>query len=95
MGIVKEELTENRLNLTVKGDIEMTQDLIGELASPKYKFTSKGQYQLESKEDMKNRDVQSPNIADALVYTYYFSERGSAIIKSATNYWNNKKNFNY
>lgn len=37
-----------------------------ELANPKYKITSTGKLQLESKEDMKKRGVASPNVGDAL-----------------------------
>ena len=41
-----------------------------ELANIKYKFNSKGQIQLESKEDMKKRGLPSPDVADALVLTF-------------------------
>lgn len=40
-----------------------------ELAQPKYKITSLGKLQLESKEDMKKRGVPSPNVGDALALT--------------------------
>ena len=40
-----------------------------ELAQPKYKITSAGKLQLESKEDMKKRGVASPNVGDALALT--------------------------
>jgi len=40
-----------------------------ELAQPKYKITSAGKLQLESKEDMKKRGVPSPNVGDALALT--------------------------
>lgn len=40
-----------------------------ELAKPKYKITSTGKLQLESKEDMKKRGVPSPNVGDALALT--------------------------
>ncbi len=40
-----------------------------ELAGPKYKITSQGKIQLESKDDMKKRGVKSPNVGDALVLT--------------------------
>lgn len=41
-----------------------------ELAQPKYKITSNGKIQLESKEDMKKRGVASPNVGDALALTF-------------------------
>ena len=40
-----------------------------ELAAPRYKITSNGAMQLESKEDMKKRGVKSPNVGDAFVLT--------------------------
>ncbi len=40
-----------------------------ELAKPKYKIKSNGKMLIESKDDMKKRRVQSPNVADALVLT--------------------------
>lgn len=46
------------------------QDLIGELSVPRYKFTSNGKLQLESKDDMKRRGIASPNKADAFVLTF-------------------------
>lgn len=41
-----------------------------ELANVKYKFNSKGQLQLESKDDMKKRGLSSPDVADALMLTF-------------------------
>lgn len=40
-----------------------------QLAQVKYKITSTGQLQLESKEDMEKRGIQSPDVADALALT--------------------------
>ena len=40
-----------------------------QLANPKYKITSAGKLQLESKEEMKKRGVASPDVADALALT--------------------------
>lgn len=40
-----------------------------ELSAIRYKFTSRGQLQIESKEDMKKRGLASPDIADALALT--------------------------
>lgn len=44
--------------------------LIAELSLPKYRFTSAGKLQVESKDDMKGRGVQSPDLADALCLTF-------------------------
>lgn len=41
-----------------------------ELANIKYKFNSKGQMQIESKDDMKKRGLESPDVADALMLTF-------------------------
>lgn len=48
-----------------------------ELAHPKYKITSTGKLQLESKEDMKKRGVKSPNVGDALALTLSRPTEGS------------------
>lgn len=50
-----------------------------ELANPKYKLTSNGKMQLESKEDMKKRGVPSPNVGDALALTLSRATEGSAL----------------
>lgn len=41
-----------------------------ELANIKYKFSSKGLLQIESKQDMKKRGLDSPDVADALMLTF-------------------------
>lgn len=41
-----------------------------ELANIKYKFNSTGQLQIERKEDMKKRGLESPDVADALMLTF-------------------------
>ena len=45
--------------------------LFQELTQREYDYTIKGQINLETKKDMKERGVESPNIADALALTYY------------------------
>jgi hypothetical protein len=45
--------------------------LFSELTQREYDFTLKGQVSLESKSDMKERGVSSPNVADALALTFY------------------------
>lgn len=44
--------------------------LKGELVSPRYRFTSNGKIQVESKEEMKKRGLSSPDRADAFVLTF-------------------------
>lgn len=41
-----------------------------ELANIKYKFNSLGKLLIESKEDMKKRGIESPDVADALMLTF-------------------------
>lgn len=45
-------------------------DLSGELTKVRFKITSNGKIQLESKEEMKKRGHPSPDIADAFVLTF-------------------------
>lgn len=52
-------------------------ELIGELTSPKYQFTSAGKIQIESKLDMKKRGVASPNRADAFMMTFAASDHSA------------------
>lgn len=46
------------------------QDLLDQLTQREYGFTLAGRIQLESKKDMAERGIQSPDIADALALTY-------------------------
>jgi hypothetical protein len=71
------------------GDIDIDEDdeLAAELANIKYKFTSRGQSQIESKAEMKKRGLSSPDRGDALMlafadvkrpeYSYSYSGGGS------------------
>lgn len=54
------------------GDIQIPndEDLVGQLTTRKYRVTSKGKIQLESKEEMKKRGLRSPDRADALVLAF-------------------------
>lgn len=45
-------------------------DLSGELTKVRFKFTSNGKIQIESKDEMKKRGQPSPDIADAFVLTF-------------------------
>jgi phage terminase large subunit len=55
-----------------QGDIDLDEDeeLAAQLANLKFKFTSRGQIQIESKEDMKKRGLRSPDRADALMLAF-------------------------
>ena len=41
------------------------QELVAELASPKYSYTSSGRLKVEGKDEMKRRGISSPDKADA------------------------------
>lgn len=49
-----------------------------ELAKPKYKITSTGKMQLESKEEMKKRGIPSPNVGDGLALTFAKPSEGGS-----------------
>lgn len=74
-GNVKELLEENMTSSLNGGDpiIELPNNsaLIKELSTRKFKLTSRGKIRLESKDDMKKRNVGSPDIADALTLAFY------------------------
>lgn len=53
-----------------------------ELTNVKYKFTSKGQMIMESKEDMKKRGIPSPDVADALALT--FANQGTVVFSQSS-----------
>lgn len=45
------------------------EDLMAELAGPRFKFSSSGKLQVESKDDMRKRGLRSPDLADAVCMT--------------------------
>lgn len=50
-------------------DVDFTdKDLIDEMMSIKYKFSTKGSIQIESKDDMRSRGMKSPDRLDAAMY---------------------------
>jgi len=54
------------------GDIDIDPDddeLAADLGSIRYKYTARGQVQIESKDDMKKRGLPSPDRADAVMLT--------------------------
>lgn len=74
-GDIKELLEQNISNSVndIEAAIELPDNanLIKELSTRKFKMTSNGKIRLESKEDMKKRNVGSPDIADALTLAFY------------------------
>ena len=49
--------------------IPQDDELVAELASPLYKYTSTGKIKIESKDEMRKRGIKSPDKADALALT--------------------------
>lgn len=55
-----------------RGDVDLDpadDELAAQLGALKYKFTSRGQVQIESKDDMRKRGLPSPDRADAVMLT--------------------------
>lgn len=67
----------------ITGDIQIPNDeqLMSELANIKYKFTPRGQIQIESKEDMKKRGLHSPDRADAVMLAFIQEKRKPSILQ--------------
>ena len=67
-------------DVKVSGETEtLGQQLASELATPRYDFNAHGGIVVESKKDMKARGIDSPNIADALCLTEYFSNKATRV----------------
>ena len=56
--------------ISLDANLPHIQLLIDELSTPKREFNKNGQVKVESKDDLKKRDIPSPNLADALVMVY-------------------------
>lgn len=66
------ELYWNLREMFIKGEIQIPndEDLIAQLSSQKFKFTSRGQIQIEAKDEFKKRGMGSPDKADALMLAF-------------------------
>jgi phage terminase large subunit len=62
-------------------------DLVAELVSIKYKFTSSGRMQIESKSDAAKRGLASPDSGDALCLTFASQAATLAHGSSASSNW--------
>lgn len=70
------ELLEKNISNNLQGkapviDFPNDTDLIRQFSNRKYKMSSKGKIELERKEDMKKRGLQSPDIADSVALAFY------------------------
>ncbi len=64
------------------GDIdidELDDELAAELGALRYKYTSRGQVQIESKDEIKKRGLPSPDHADALMLAYAFVDPDAGV----------------
>jgi len=66
--------------------IPNNEDLIGELATVRYTFTSNGKIKIESKDDIRRRGLKSPDMADAFVLT--FASDAATISWGSSSSWN-------
>jgi len=62
--------------------------LINELATVRYKFTSNGKMQVESKDEIKKRGLKSPDLADSFVLTFAADAATGLYGVSASGGWN-------
>ena len=53
-----------------RGEMENKDEIFNDSTAPMAFINLRGKLQLESKDDMKDRGVQSPNYADALALTF-------------------------
>lgn len=60
---LREQMLDNKIDLDPDDKV-----LMDEMLMIQYKFSAKGSIQIESKDDMRNRGVKSPDSLDALVY---------------------------
>lgn len=64
------------------------EDLMAELAGPRFKFSSSGKLQVESKDDMRKRGLRSPDLADAVCMTMAADAATAIYGVSANGSWN-------
>jgi len=56
--------------ISISSDMPNLANLITELSTPRRRFSKPGKVMVETKEEMKKRDVKSPNDADAFIMCY-------------------------
>jgi len=80
---LRAEIYKNLSDKFENGEISIPDDLelVAQLSSIKYKINSRGQLQMESKEDMKKRGVKSPDKADALALAFMDSPLSGVSIR--------------
>lgn len=68
--------------ISISSDMPMLTQLIDELCTPKRDFDTGGKVKVESKKDLKKREVASPNLADAFIMA--FSPGNAPLVVSKT-----------
>lgn len=71
-----------------EADLPEHDKMLEDLVAPKYKYTSRGRLQLESKDAIKSRIGRSPDFADALIlsrYACYTSRKGLTLVHADDN----------
>lgn len=63
------EFDESEL-ISISSDMANLGTLVNELSTPRRKFSKAGKVMVESKDDLKKRDVESPNDADAFIAAF-------------------------
>jgi hypothetical protein len=63
----------------------LDEDLCAELVRTRYKFSRGAKFQVESKDDMKKRGFDSPDVADAFILT--FAGGAAELMGSNTGDW--------
>jgi phage terminase large subunit len=67
------------------------EELISDLCKPRFKFTSNGKLKVESKDEMRKRGMNSPDLADAFCLTF---ASNASVAKSGSRYkWNSNLNY--
>ena len=68
----------------INGDVDLPDDLKlkAQLTSIEYKIKSSGQLEIISKEEMKKKEIESPDRAEAVIYTFADIGRGGAFAVS-------------
>lgn len=67
------------------------EELIADLSKPRFKFTSNGKLKVESKDEMRKRGMNSPDLADAFCLTF---AGNASLAKSGSKYrWGNNLNY--
>jgi hypothetical protein len=71
--------------------IPSQEELIDDLSKPRFKFTSNGKLKVESKDEMKRRGLNSPDLADSFCLT--FGSRASIAKSGSAHKWNRPLNY--